>query len=58
MDALSTSLTENPETSPGLKEILEVLKNTILFIYERQNPGVQQQLCPAQIPGSHFIRPS
>lgn len=55
MDALSTSLTENPKTSPGLKEILKVLKNTILLIYERQNPDVQQQLCPAQIPGSHFI---
>lgn len=33
MEALSTSLTENPKTSPGLKEILKMLKNTILFMY-------------------------
>lgn len=48
MDALST---ENPKTSTELKEILKVLKNTSLLIYEKQKPDIPQQLCPAQIPG-------
>lgn len=35
MDARSTLVTENPKTCPEVKEIWKVLKNTILFIYER-----------------------